>query len=153
MFRADGSFFTEWSSAGGQPFDSPSYISIDSKDNIYVAESGLNEQLQDGLIKKLARTGDLLAQWGSLGEGPGQFYGVGGIETDAAGNVFVADAWNCRVQRFGPDGGYMDQLGGCGSLPSNLDFVRGLAVDSSGGVWLVDAGQHAVKKYGGVGTP
>ena len=39
---------------------------------------------------------------GSKGTGNGEFRGVGGIATDSYGNVYVADPWNNRIQKFQP---------------------------------------------------
>jgi hypothetical protein len=43
-----------------------------------------------------------LTQWGSYGSGNGQFGIPNGVATDAAGNVYVADYFTSRVQKFGP---------------------------------------------------
>jgi DNA-binding beta-propeller fold protein YncE len=42
-----------------------------------------------------------LMQWGSYGAGNGQFRNPYGVATDAAGNVYVADIGNHRIQKFG----------------------------------------------------
>jgi hypothetical protein len=39
-----------------------------------------------------------LLKWGSPGSGPGQFRHPHGMTADAAGNLYVADAYNDRVQ-------------------------------------------------------
>ncbi len=44
--------------------------------------------------------GTYLTQWGSVGTGNGQFYNPYGIGFDAAGNVYVADTFNHRIQKF-----------------------------------------------------
>ena len=38
--------------------------------------------------------------WGGQGSGPDQFYGPFDIATDAQGRIYVADAWNGRIQVF-----------------------------------------------------
>ena len=55
-------------------------------------------------IQKLSTTGEHVAQWGSVGDKPGQFSSPIGIAIDGQGNVVVADSGNERVQRFGLDG-------------------------------------------------
>ena len=44
----------------------------------------------------------LTAKWGSMGFTDGQFYNPWGIAVDGAGNVYVADTGNDRVQVFAP---------------------------------------------------
>jgi hypothetical protein len=39
-------------------------------------------------------------QWGRQGTGPGQFYWPCGVAVDAAGHVYVADAYYYRIQMF-----------------------------------------------------
>ncbi len=47
---------------------------------------------------KFSSTGALLLQWGTKGNGPGQFEVPHGIALDASGRVYVADRQNDRVQ-------------------------------------------------------
>ena len=48
-----------------------------------------------------------LRQFGEAGSGPGQFQGIGGIATNASGDLYVTDPGNARVQEFGPSGEYL----------------------------------------------
>jgi tripartite motif-containing protein 71 len=52
-------------------------------------------------VEKFTSSGAYLAQWGSLGSGPGQFQHPLGVAVDAGGNVYVADAGLDRIQVFG----------------------------------------------------
>ena len=54
-------------------------------------------------VQKFTSSGAYITQWGSFGSGNGQFHTPMGVATDAAGNIFVADARNYRIQKFGPD--------------------------------------------------
>jgi uncharacterized protein (TIGR03663 family) len=49
-----------------------------------------------------SRDGKALGVFGSTGNGPGQFNEQVGIAFDRAGNLYVADTWNGRIQKFGP---------------------------------------------------
>jgi DNA-binding beta-propeller fold protein YncE len=51
-----------------------------------------------------------LTQWGSLGSGSGQFQDASGVATDVAGNVYVADTGNHRIQVFEADGAFVRQF-------------------------------------------
>jgi outer membrane protein assembly factor BamB len=50
---------------------------------------------------------ELVLQWGSGGNGNGQFSGPHGVEIDADGNVYVADTGNHRIQKFANDGSFL----------------------------------------------
>ena len=47
---------------------------------------------------------EFILKWGSQGSGDGQFQRPIGIGADSSGNVFVADPWNHRIQKFTPEG-------------------------------------------------
>ena len=51
-------------------------------------------------VQKFDSTGVYLAQWGSIGTGDGQFFEPQKIAVDSAGNVFVTENNNFRVQKF-----------------------------------------------------
>jgi DNA-binding beta-propeller fold protein YncE len=38
--------------------------------------------------------------WGAFGDGSGKFVGPAGVSVDGAGNVYVADSNNNRIQKF-----------------------------------------------------
>jgi DNA-binding beta-propeller fold protein YncE len=52
-------------------------------------------------VIKFASDGTPITTWGSYGSAIGQFDHPHGITVDEWGNVYVADTWNHRVQKFG----------------------------------------------------
>ncbi len=92
--RAD--FLTKWGSngSGDGQFSFPSGLAVDSKDNIYVADTGNHR------IQKFDVSGNFLTKWGSEGSGDGQFSSPSGVAVDSQGNVYVADTGNHRIQKF-----------------------------------------------------
>ena len=50
-------------------------------------------------------------KWGGVGTANGQFQSPRGIATDSAGNVYVIDAGNDRIQKFTRSGGFITQVG------------------------------------------
>jgi DNA-binding beta-propeller fold protein YncE len=90
--------------------------------------------------------------WGGFGSGQGEFKYPSGVAVDQAGNVYVADQLNHRVQKFTASGGFVDEWGGLGS--GDGEFIRpmGIAVDSSGVVYVTDAGNHRVQRFSSSGA-
>jgi sugar lactone lactonase YvrE len=99
------------SGINGDGFNRPSDVTWDRNGNIYVADGfGPNNR-----IAKFDKNGNFLKTWGSTGSAPGQFNGVRGIASDAAGNIYVADAGNKRIQVFDGEGTFKSQITNVGS--------------------------------------
>ena len=94
-----------------------------------------------------------LTQWGSPGGGNEQFSEPFGVATDAAGNVYVSDYNNNRIQKFTNTGTYLTQWGSEGSGDGQFDRPYGVATDAAGNVYVVDAGNNRIQKFGDPSTP
>ena len=81
-----------------------------------------------------------LAQWGTLGAGPGQFDVPEGIATDRAGLVYVADFLNLRVQKFSGGGDLVEVW------PMPTLFPAGVMPDGNGHVYVLNASPGSVLK-------
>ncbi len=79
------------------------------------------------------------AKWGSMGFTDGQFYNPWGIAVDGAGNVYVADTANNRVQKFDAAGNFITKWGRFGASDGQFQYPRGIAIDSNGAVFVIDA--------------
>jgi hypothetical protein len=84
--------------------------------------------------------GLFLTKWGINGTGDGQFDYTTGVATDASGNVYVADRFNHRIQKFGlcsfstvPDSRLIGFAGGTDSFDVDAN------VEACG--WAVTSGQ------------
>ena len=72
---------------------------------------------------------------------------------DATGNVYVADTFNNRIQRFTSNGTYLAPLGGPGSGDGQFSQPWGVAVHASGDVYAADTGNGRVQVFGSLATP
>jgi sugar lactone lactonase YvrE len=77
------------------------------------------------------------------------------VATDAAGNLYIADATNNLIEQVSPAGQIVVLAGGGGTVPSataeaatsaKLSNPAGLAVDASGNVYIADAGNKLVEQ-------
>src|SRR5262249_28727497 len=60
------------------------------------------------------------------------------VATDSAGDVFVTDFFNNRVQKFDNTGNFLTAFGSSGSGNGQFMNPYGVAVDSSGNVFVTD---------------
>ena len=61
--------------------------------------------VNDGLAQKFLKfdlSGNLLYSWGTFGGNPGQMWGVHGFSVDDEGNLYTAEVWGGRAQKFQP---------------------------------------------------
>ncbi|HTC88958.1 MAG TPA: choice-of-anchor D domain-containing protein [Bryobacteraceae bacterium] len=119
--------------------------------------------------EQILRSDDLLGtnqiSYGVQGGGVGQFYGALGIALDAAGRIYVADTYNCRIVRIDDMLGtnWTSYGGTCGSGDGQFYDPSGIALDSTGRIYVMDTGNSRVVRiddlngtnwitYGSVGS-
>jgi tripartite motif-containing protein 71 len=137
----------------------PTAVVVDRQDNLYITS------LSCSCLKKYARIGRLLLEWGQPPQGQngmdGQFTGPDGLALDGAGKVYVMDmqnfhCTNCRVQKF-DSGGHL--LKAWNSLfepspmtpppvPANGQFavISAMTVDQAGNIYLAEPGYGRIQK-------
>ncbi|MGD8500375.1 MAG: 6-bladed beta-propeller, partial [Phycisphaerales bacterium] len=89
----------------------------------------------------------LVDDWGVWGHGDGQFANIGDVAVDASANVYVADRFNNRIQKFDSDGKFIAKWGSWGSGDGQFIFPPGLAVTASGNVYVADQFNNRVQKF------
>ena len=151
-FSAPGVFVAKWvsptlsSGQGDNEFFSPSSITIDSSNNVYIADTSNNR------IKKHNTSGAFIAKWGVNGVNNGEFSSPYGIALDSAGNVYVADTNNMRIQKFNSSGSFLSKYGPAGDKDSQFFEPKGVAVDSSGNIYVADKRNHRIQKFDSNGS-
>jgi len=132
----------------------PGSVATDARGNVYFSSPNLVLKLDTaGRLTRLAGTG----MAGSSGDGgpatnalldnmPFDSYPeksadwidyaalVGGIATDATGNVYIADAYNSRIRRVAPNGTITTVLGYDQAL-----WPQGVAVDNTGTLYVANS--------------
>lgn len=89
VFAADGTFLAQWKKVG-----TPYALFIDRQQRVYVADG------KKGTIRTFTTSGQLLEKFGRWGRAPGRLQEPHGLCVDEAGNLYVADGYGKRVQKF-----------------------------------------------------
>jgi len=136
----------------------PMGVAVDAAGNLYIAEKEGNR------IRRVSPSGVISTV---AGDGVSRFKGDGGLATaaslggpfgvtvDRAGNPVIADSYNHRVRKVGPDGIIATVVGigsagysGDGGIPINasLYYPYGVAVDAAGNLYIADSGNDRIRK-------
>ena len=149
-FDAAGTVTRMFGSRGEGPgqFEYPVAVELDDAGFLYVAEYGGHDRVQ-----KFTLEGDYVMEFGSAGTGPGEFQRASGLvwrREDGRGVVYVSDAINQVVHRFGDDGAYLGRVGG--DRPPPLAFPYDLAETPGGDFAVPDYSGGTVTVFGADGT-
>ncbi|MCP4726142.1 MAG: 6-bladed beta-propeller [bacterium] len=68
-----------------------------------------------------------------------QFFNPADVAEDAAGNIYIMDAGNHRIQKFDPQGRYLTTIGSKGQGPGEFLGMRGMYIDSAGRLFVTDS--------------
>ena len=90
-----------------------------------------------------------ITKWDSQGNGTGQLSLPHSIDIDLAGNVYVADSGNSRVQKFTSDGQFVTKWGTDGLDDGQFKILHDVEVSPSGEfVYTIELGnQHRIQKF------
>ena len=108
-------------------------------------------------VQKFDANGNFILKWGSNGTADGEFLqegndeGTEGIDVDSAGNVFVADSGNSRVQKFDANGNFILKWGSNGTADGEFDYPYRIGRNSHGNVFVSDEGNKNIQEFGGNG--
>lgn len=132
-------------------------VYVDSKNNVYMADRNNHviREVSSGVINTIAGVGGKCAYGGDSGLAVDAFLCYPeGVTTDPAGNVFIADTYNCRVREVTVATGIISTVagnGGCsysGDGPATeeeLNYPQGVAVDANDNLFLSDTNNHLVR--------
>ena len=145
---------------GSAEINDPEDVALDGDGNLYIADTGNN------VIRKVDRNGNISTVAGDVERG-GEFFGdggpatsaglssPGGIATDIAGNLYIADTQNNRIRKVDLAGiittvagsnsqGYSGDGGSATS--ARLNRPLGVRADTAGNVFIADTFNNVIRK-------
>lgn len=136
-YDRDGTLLRAWgvSGVGGNDqghFNKPTDVAVLPDGSFYVSDGYVNSR-----VVKFSADGKFQFQWGTMGNGPGEFIVPHGITVDATGKVYVADRQNDRVQVFTAAGEFLTQW----KSPS-MGRPYGVRIGKDGMLYVADGGEQ-----------
>ena len=92
--------------------------------------------------------------WGSQGSGDGQFQSPYGIAIDSVGNIYVADGYNYRIEKFDNTGGFLAKWSLQGPGDGSFGGAMAITIDSTGDVYVLngDYWTYDIQKFDSSGN-
>ncbi|HSS21643.1 MAG TPA: peptidyl-alpha-hydroxyglycine alpha-amidating lyase family protein [Pyrinomonadaceae bacterium] len=136
-----GRMLTKW---GENTLALPHSITVDGKDNVWVADVALNQ------VFKFSHDGKLLLELGEravAGDDSAHFNRPSDVAVAPDGSFYVSDGYrNNRIMKFAPDGKFLFQWGTKGNGPGQLDLPHAIAF-AAGHVYVVDRGNKRIQVF------
>ncbi len=132
--------------AGNGEFQNPTAVAVDPNmafGKIYVTDGSAN------VVKVFLPSGQYDFSFGSQGTGAGQFDFPAAVWVSFAGEVFVGDQNNDRVEVFDRSGAFLRCFARSGGMlgPTKKGTIQALTGDSSGRLYIADAFQGQVQVF------
>ncbi|MEX2475771.1 NHL repeat-containing protein [Marinobacter sp.] len=148
--RADGSFVKQWGTTGktgkgAGEFTYPTDAALAENGTLYVADGYGNR------VQAFDAGGDFLRKWGGpfamgiYGPFKGWLTTATSIAIGPEGNIFVADFYNDRIQKFTGEGSFLTAFGTPAKGPGQSEMA--VDVEADGTVWTANFADNSVEKW------
>ncbi|MBI4331245.1 MAG: SMP-30/gluconolactonase/LRE family protein, partial [Chloroflexi bacterium] len=138
----NGTFIREWGTygTGTTQFKNPKGVAVDGSGNVLVADTDNHRVMKfDGSGNPIWQKGKAGQQSGS---GDGEFNTPTRVAVDSAGNVYLADTGNHRVQKLDGSGNFLRAVNGQFSSPQGIDVSP-----SGDSILVADTGNDRVQRF------
>src|SRR6266849_965725 len=131
----------------GTGFRNPVDLALGANDVVYVINRSW-ENRPDGIHVTVCTLGEeYIREFGSEGQGEGQFVWPTAIALDREEQVYVADEWLNRISVFSKDGKCLRTWGKPGSGNGELNGPSGMVIGRDDVIFLVDSKNNRVQKF------
>jgi hypothetical protein len=130
---------------GEEQFKEPQDLAAGAEGTLYVLDTG-NNRVDEYTVKGEEKPKHV-RNFGKEGTGTGQLKASHGITTDSAGDVYVADSGNNRIEEFGPTGTFIQAFGKEGTTEGKLKTPGAVAIDPENDAWIADTANSNVQEW------
>jgi YD repeat-containing protein len=144
-----GQFGAKGSGAGQFNFVYATGIASDDSGAIWVTDPN-NNRVQKWVIPEYLSTySDVIYDdaFGTSGSGDGQLSAPADVAIDQAGNSWVADRANNRIEKFNSKGEFVSKFGSLGTANGQFKNPTAVAIDLAGNVLVLDRGNQRIEKF------
>jgi DNA-binding beta-propeller fold protein YncE len=142
VFTPDGAFVRLWTDLQFQHIHD---VGIDpTSGDVFIGDYELD------VLQRFTSTGDPVVVLGGTGNQPGKFNGIWGVSTDSAGNIYVADSFNRRIQKLSPAGEFITQWSDYAG--TRFQKPTGVFVDARDVIYVCDSLAESVLLFDGDGA-
>ncbi len=138
--QAQTAHFSGAVSAIGGGFSGPYGVAVDSKGDVFVADSSQK------VVKEIVAVGGVVSSSSTVNTVGSGFSEPFGVAVDSSGDVFVADEINNAVKEIVAVGGVVSSSSTVNTIGGGFRYPKSVALDSSGDVFVADAGNNAMKE-------
>jgi sugar lactone lactonase YvrE len=89
--------------------------------------------------------------FGATGAGNGQLTHPADVARDSAGNLWVVDQGNNRIEQFGKEGEFLKSVGTLGAGNGQFNRPTAIAISGAGSILVADAGNSRIEVFNGKG--
>ena len=148
-----GSFCGDGGAATSACLNNPFQISLDSSDNLYIADTTNHRirKVTNGVITTIAGTGTGGYDYDGIAATSAKINSPFGVAIDSSGNVYIGDGSNNRIRKVAASNGYISTVAGTGTAgwvdgtSATFTTPTYLAI-YSGNLYISDRYSHKIRK-------
>ena len=130
----------------GRGFYYPVDTAVNTDGKLYVVNRTLESDTRGVRVTMCTIEGDYFGNFGSYGEGDGQFIWPSGCAVDSQGHVYLSDQELHQVSVYDESGGFLYKFGGAGADEGMFNTPSSLAFDSQDNLYVSDTYNHRIQK-------
>lgn len=151
-FDADGNYIKSYNFSCEYPSSYLYDVAIDSNSNYIVS------YFQNNIVRKYDSQGNLIftlgtqSQYDEGSNDDGKFWSPRGVAVDSQDNIYICDAFNCRIQKFDNSGNFVLKFGSYGNKSGQFNIPCYIRIDSGNNLYISDFLNNRIQVFSSSGS-